>query len=45
MDHTSPTGYVFDEYLGALEGDWVEEDALLRSWLERSRLDSLRVRP
>ncbi len=39
MDHTSPTGYAFDGYLAGLEGNWLEEDSLLRSWLGRSRLD------
>lgn len=39
MDHTSPAGYEFNEYLEGLEGNWFEEDALLRAWLERSRLD------
>lgn len=39
MDHTSPTGYEFDDYLAGLEGNWLEEDSLLRAWLERSRLD------
>ena len=38
MDHTSPTGYGFDDYLEGLEGNWAEEDSLLWAWLERSRL-------
>jgi len=38
MDHTSPIGYAFDDYLAGLGGNWFEEDALLRAWLERSRL-------
>ena len=39
MDHTSPDGYAFDGYLAGLEGNWFEEDSLLRGWLGRSRLD------
>lgn len=39
MDHRSPDGYAFDDYLHGLEGNWLEEDALLQAWLERSRLD------
>jgi len=38
MDQTSPIGYEFDGYLAALEGNWFEEDSLLRGWLGRSRL-------
>ncbi|MBW2494490.1 MAG: hypothetical protein JRE43_07030, partial [Deltaproteobacteria bacterium] len=38
MDHTSPVGYAFDGYLAALDGNWFEEDSLLRAWLERSQL-------
>ncbi len=41
MDHTSPTGYGFDGYLAGLEGNWLEEDSLLRGWLGRSRLDEV----
>ncbi len=40
MDHSAPTGYAFDDYLHALEGNWLEEDALLGAWLERSRPDA-----
>ncbi|MCP3982914.1 MAG: hypothetical protein GY723_00910 [bacterium] len=40
MDHTSPTGYGFDDYRVGLEGNWLDEDSLLRAWLERSRLDT-----
>ncbi|HJO24720.1 MAG: acyl-CoA dehydrogenase family protein [Myxococcota bacterium] len=40
MDHSSPTGYVFDDYLSELGGNWFEQDALLRAWLDRSRLDT-----
>jgi len=39
MDHTSPIGYGFDEYLAGLDGNWFEEDSLLQAWLARSRLD------
>ncbi len=43
MDHSSPTGYEFDDYLTGLEGNWLEEDSLLQAWLERSRLDEANV--
>ena len=39
MDHTSPIGYGFDEYLAGLAGNWFEEDSLLQAWVARSRLD------
>lgn len=40
MDHTSPTGYGFGDYRAELEGNWLEEDSLLRAWLDRSDLDA-----
>ncbi len=39
MDHSSPDGYCFDEYLDALGANWLDEDELLLRWLARSRLD------
>ncbi len=43
MDHTSPIGYRFDDYLAALGGNWFDEDPLLQAWLARSRLDDARI--
>ena len=39
MDHGSPTGYGFGDYLAELEGNWLDKDSLLRAWLDRSSPD------
>ncbi|MFQ5698224.1 MAG: acyl-CoA dehydrogenase family protein [Myxococcota bacterium] len=39
MDHSSPEGYAFDDYLETLGGCWLDGDPILARWLARSQLD------